>query len=139
MRPLSFLISAALLIGFVGTASARPDKHSTRHPNRVVSTVRPRPVQRPHVVYLRPNDVQIIRNYYARAPRRLPPGLQKKLARTGELPPGWQRKLRAFPIVVERRLTPLPPGYRRGFIDGYAVVYQPRTGVIVDLAEAYRR
>lgn len=25
--------------------------------------------------------------------KQLPPGLQKKLARTGELPPGWEKKL----------------------------------------------
>ena len=59
---------------------------------------------------------------------------QKKLRQTGQLPPGWQRKLEPFPVVVERDLVVLPTGYQRGVIDGHAVIYNPRTQVIVDLA-----
>jgi hypothetical protein len=33
---------------------------------------------------------------------------------------------------VERGLLPLPAGYARGYVDGYAVVYQPRTRVAID-------
>src|SRR5439155_6537377 len=40
--------------------------------------------------------------------------------------------LEPIPVVVERQLVVLPRGYRRGVIDGYAVVYNPRTQVIVD-------
>jgi hypothetical protein len=39
-----------------------------------------------------------------------------------------------FPLAVERQLVVLPYGYRRGVIDGHAVIYNPRTQVIVDLA-----
>src|SRR5687768_2449309 len=38
-------------------------------------------------------DVRLIRTHYAPRYRKLPPGLQKKLARTGSLPPGWQKKM----------------------------------------------
>ena len=79
-------------------------------------------------------DVQVIREYYAPRYRRLPPGLQKKLARTGTLPPGWQKKMEPFPVALERDLIVLPQGYRRGVLDGHAVIYQPRTQVIVDVA-----
>lgn len=64
--------------------------------------------------------------------RRLPPGLQKKYARTGHLPPGWQRKMQSLPWYVERRLGVLPRDYRRGVIDDHAVIYVPRSGVIID-------
>lgn len=80
------------------------------------------------------DDVVVLREYYAPRYRELPPGLQKKVARGGELPPGWQKKLEPFPVVVERRLPPLPAGYGRGVIDGHAVIYNARTNVIVDIA-----
>ena len=86
-----------------------------------------------HVVFTS-RDVGIIRQHYAPRYRRLPPGLQKKYARTGQLPPGWQKKLEPFPVVVERELVALPSGYRRGVLDGHAVIYNPRTQVIIDVA-----
>jgi hypothetical protein len=81
-----------------------------------------------------PGDVRVITEYYAPRYRSLPPGLQKKLYRTGHLPPGWERRIEPLPVVVERQLAPLPRGYRRGVVDGYAVVYDPGTRIIVDLA-----
>ena len=86
-----------------------------------------------HVVFTS-REVGIIRQHYAPRYRRLPPGLQKKYARTGQLPPGWQKKMEPFPVVVERELVVLPSGYRRGVLDGHAVIYNPRTQVIVDVA-----
>jgi hypothetical protein len=72
-----------------------------------------------HVVFTS-RDVGIIRQHYAPRYRRLPPG--------------WQKKLEPFPVVVERELVVLPSGYRRGVLDGHAVIYNPRTQVIVDVA-----
>jgi len=86
-----------------------------------------------HVVFTS-RDVGIIRQHYAPRYQRLPPGLQKKYARTGQLPPGWQKKMEPFPVVVERELVVLPSGYRRGVLDGHAVIYNPRTQVIIDVA-----
>lgn len=85
-----------------------------------------------HVVFSS-REGAVIRQHYAPRYRSLPPGLQKKLARTGQLPPGWQKKMEPFPQAIERQLVPLPDGYRRGVIDGHAVIYNPRTQVIVDL------
>jgi hypothetical protein len=79
-------------------------------------------------------DVTVIRQHYAPRYRDLPPGLQKKVARGGQLPPGWQKKFEPFPTAVEHRLPPLPPDYRRGVIDGHAVIFDTRSNVIVDIA-----
>jgi len=76
-------------------------------------------------------DVVIVRDHYRG--KSLPPGLAKKLARGGSLPPGWQKKIRPVPVVIERRMAPLPVGYSRGIYDGAYVVYDSRRGVIVDL------
>jgi hypothetical protein len=85
-----------------------------------------------HVVFTS-REVGIIRQHYAPRYRRLPPGLQKKYARTGQLPPGWEKKMEPFPVAVERELVVLPSGYRRGVLDRHAVIYNPRTQVIIDV------
>jgi len=83
-------------------------------------------------VYLIPQpDIVIVRDYYRG--KSLPPGLAKKLARGGSLPPGWQKKIQPVPVVIERRLAPLPEGYRRGIYDGAYVVYDSQRGLIVDV------
>lgn len=86
-----------------------------------------------HVVF-GSGDIRILRDHYAPRYRSLPPGLQKKVARGRPLPPGWQKKFETFPVLVERQLPQLPRGYRRGVIDGHAVIYDSRTNVVVDLA-----
>ena len=84
--------------------------------------------------YFRPGDESYLHEYY-RSPTNLPPGLRKKYYRTGTLPPGWQKRFRPFPPAVIARLPPTPAYYDRGYVDGYAVVYDRRTRVIVDLID----
>ena len=116
------LISAVVLLIVLpaATAAAKP-KHGREHERQASA------------YYFQPDEVRIIREYYEPRYRALPPGLAKKYYRTGHLPPGWQKKMEPLPVYVERRLVVLPPGYRRGAIDGTVVVYSPRTGVIVDV------
>ena len=80
------------------------------------------------------HEARIIREHYAARYRNLPPGLRKKLARTGQLPPGWQKRFEPFPVAIERQLVTLPGGYRRGVVDGHAVIFDDRSHVIVDVA-----
>ena len=84
--------------------------------------------------YFEPRDVRVLSEYYAPQYRRLPPGQAKKLYRTGHLPPGWEKRVEPLPIAIERQLVTLPGGYRRGVIEGYAVVYSPRTHVVIDVS-----
>jgi hypothetical protein len=79
------------------------------------------------------HDITILREHYAPQYRSLPPGLQKKYARTGKLPPGWQKKMKPLPPSVERECAPLPVGFRRGIIEAHAVIYDSR-GTIFDVA-----
>jgi hypothetical protein len=64
----------------------------------------------------------------------LPPGLEKQLRRNGKLPPGLEKKLVPFPPQVEVHLPPCPPEVRRGMVGGVAVMWNSRTGLIVDAA-----
>jgi len=88
--------------------------------------------------YFEPHDVRILREYYEPRYRSLPPGLAKKFYRTGQLPSGWQKKVEPLPIEVERRLVPLRPDYRRGYVDGAVVVYIPRTEILIDVFPLFR-
>jgi hypothetical protein len=78
-------------------------------------------------------EIEIIRRHYAPKYRSLPPGLQKKYVRTGQLPPGWQKKMSPLPASLERECAALPAGHRRGVIDAHAVIYSSR-GTIIDVA-----
>jgi hypothetical protein len=84
--------------------------------------------------YFRPEDARYLRQYYS-GPADLPPGLRKKYYRTGKLPPGWEKRFRPFPAAVIQRLPPLPPNCDRGYVDGFAVVYDRRTRVILDVLD----
>jgi hypothetical protein len=85
-------------------------------------------------IHFEVEHVRTIRTHYGPRFRQLPPGLQKKYARTGELPPGWQKKMEPLPVAIERGLPRLPAGYGRGVIDGHAVIYNSRSGTIIDVA-----
>ena len=124
------LLSAPLAGSTPLEASQKSNKHSKQ---RSVHADARHASAELHVVFTS-REIGIIRQHYAPRYRRLPPGLQKKYDRTGQLPPGWQKKMEPFPVVVERELVVLPSGYRRGVLDGNAVIYNPRTQVIIDVA-----
>ncbi len=47
--------------------------------------------------------------------------------------------MESFPVAVERELVVLPPGYRRGYIDGSIIVYSPQTQIMIDVVPLFRR
>ncbi len=58
--------------------------------------------------------------------------------RVGErLPDHWRERVHPVPEVVLRELPPIPAGLAIGYLDGYAVVYDPATGVIVETLDVY--
>ena len=71
--------------------------------------------------------------YYAPRYKSLPPGLQKKVARGGQLPPGWQTKMQPFPVDLERRLGALPRTTAAEVYDGHGVIYDSRSHVVIDV------
>ncbi len=132
---LSFVAAGLLVMSGPAAGSAEPasqkGKKHAKH-ERVERDVRVQTASI-HIVFS-PRELRVIREYYTPRYRSLPPGLRKKYARTGQLPPGWRKKMEPFPAVVERELVVLPSGYQRGVIDGHAVIFNPRSQVIVDVA-----
>jgi hypothetical protein len=130
MRPLLLLVLAGL-IASTAPASAKDHGRGNDHWKEKEDDDDRGRHQRYGEACFRDDDIRVIYEYYH--PRSLPPGLQKKLYRTGQLPPGWQKKIQPFPVVVERRLPPLCAGCARGYMDGYAIVYQPSSRAIIDI------
>ena len=133
MRALLFLVVAGLAGFFPRTAVAWDDDHGKKHwkHHGDDDDDRDRDYHRRYGDACFSDDhVRMMHEYYTARP--LPPGLQKKYYRTGQLPPGWERRVQPFPYEIERRLPPVCYGCSRGYVDGFAVVYQPRTHVIID-------
>lgn len=90
-----------------------------------------------------PEEQRIILAYFQNPPSGLPPGLgkrgdlppglEKQVRRKGQLPPGLQKRLAPFPPDLAGRLGPLPEGHERAILGELAVVWSPRTGLIVDV------
>ena len=135
MKPLTYAIVSCLLLGTSAWAKHwhEDDDHWDKHWKHHDEGDEREFDHHGGNCYFQPRDVRVIGEYYAPRSRPLPPGLEKKYYRTGHLPPGWEKRVEPFPVAVERQLAPLPTGYRRAFIDGYAVVYIPRTQVVVDV------
>jgi hypothetical protein len=83
--------------------------------------------------YFRGRDVIVIRDHHRPYYRPLPRGVRHHYHRSGFLPRGWAKRVRPVPVYLEREMVVVPRGYRRGIIDGHAVVYNDR-GFILDVA-----
>jgi hypothetical protein len=139
------LVTAAAM---PAASSNKNDKGKGRSPSTATATAAPRvavprtasktqPTSQPKTqvqAVFSSDHVRVMRAHYGPRYRQLPPGLQKKYARTGQLPPGWQKKMEPLPVAIERSLPPLPVEYRRGVIDGHAVIYHSSAGTIIDVA-----
>ena len=135
MRSLICLVITGLFLGMApvhaGQSRGNGNFKTAKPATKLVSDVEI--VVRPTVsVVFSPREVEVIRAHFSAQDRTLPPGLQKKVTRGGQLPAGWQRKMEPFPASLDRILTPLPGNYRRGVIDGHAVIYDPLTFAIYD-------
>ena len=130
MRIVRAVIIGILLFGGASTSAETQrggrggDERKTESPSQ-----QPRAQADVRIVFSS-EEIQIVREHYNPRFRNLPPGLQKKLARGGQLPPGWQKKVEAFPPDLERRLPRLPAGHYRGVMDGHAVLYSPDGGIV---------
>lgn len=65
----------------------------------------------------------------------LPPGLQKKLARDGQLPPGLQKRVEPLPIDLDRQLPRLPENWQRVVVERDVILIDRRTNRILDIIE----
>lgn len=97
---------------------------------------------RVHIVFS-DRDRILIRDYYTRKRKHLPPGLAKKgkvppgharqMERWGQLPPGV--RYRYLPADLERQLSRLPDGYVRIIVGADIGILDTRGRVVLDVIQ----
>jgi hypothetical protein len=129
VRSLTTVMIAGVILGGTMLASTAEagDRHHGRHGRGDVVVYESRRD------FFRPHDVVVIRDYYRPYYRPVPRGYDRVYYRGGYMPVGWERRIRPVPVYLEPELVVVPQGYRRGIIDGRAVVYNNR-GFILDVA-----
>jgi len=129
----SFLITAAAVIGLSYVPGLWAQEH--RDDDRDRAADQRRDDEHARVEYhFRQEDGVRLREHY-RHIERVDVSHRVALVAGGRLPGDWHRLMRPVPAVVIRELAPPPPGYVFGYIDGYCVVYDPRTGMIADVID----
>jgi Ni/Co efflux regulator RcnB len=82
--------------------------------------------------HFRPEHERALRSHYS-GPKQIPQKYRHhEFSRDRHLPPGWQSRIRPVPVAAYRELPPIPANCSVGYLDGYAVVYDKRSQVIVD-------
>lgn len=89
--------------------------------------------------HFRSQDTQRLRQHYNQTNYRHDVNASHRahLVRGSHLPNGWHEHMHALPPQYVRELPPPPQGYLIGYYDGYAVVYSPDTGVILEVVNVY--
>ena len=132
------MLCGLLLSGQVWAKHWHEDRDQWNRQSQHADDIGPRDGQHDKDCYFPPHDVRLISEYYPPRYRpRLPSGVEKKFRRNGQLPAGWEVDLRLLPVEVERLLVPIPTEYRRGILDGFAVVYSPQSGTIIDVTSLF--
>jgi hypothetical protein len=97
--------------------------------------------------YFQDNTQANLKGHKVKKSKRLPPGLQKKVARGGDLPPGWQKKIARgevlgaelcqqavrLPVELSKRLPPAPEGTVLIKVEGKVIRLYEATRTIIDV------
>jgi|GEM_PF-1651461 len=119
------------------TNHARP---ATNHARPATNHTRPqpgRPATRPahgHANYqFRSNDQSRLRQYYQGGFGKINRGRRPHFYRGGYIGLPYRTYIQPVPYSLIGYLPPVPPGYALGYYDGYVVVYDPATYVILSV------
>jgi hypothetical protein len=87
------------------TQTEKRNKEAAKHENRSHRTFSESERLSIRDYYRNENTQQSGARHKEKKKKKLPPGLQKKLARGGELPPGWQTKVSRGEVLDEELLS----------------------------------
>jgi hypothetical protein len=132
-RLLTVIMAGVLLGGVLASTAEAGDRRGGKHGRRDARHYRDGGYYRG---YARPHNVVVVRNYYRPYYRPVAVPYGYHYYPGGYLPPGWAKRVVPVPVYLEPEFVPAPYGYRRGFIDGHAVVYNSR-GFILDIAAVF--
>ncbi len=101
---------------------------------------RAQPQQAKREYHFRAGDQSRLREHYKtnfRANDRIDVGKRPKLVVGGRLPGDWKGRIHPVPEAVYREFPAIPTGLEIGYLDGYAVVYDPVSLEIVEVLDVY--
>jgi len=132
--------------GPVGNPGA-PDPRPSHPPTQGRPPVRPSPrppvyhhppYGRPGPVYGWGNNGWRLRQYFFGNGPRIQPARRRSFFAGEYFPFIYLPYLQPMPIEVLGYLPPVPPGYEIGYYDGYGLVYDPDTLLIISVIDLYR-
>lgn len=109
-------LGAALTIAPAMSFAAAPQHHDAAHAT----------------YHFRTQDRTALRPHYQAMHQHVDAHSRWSWHRGANLPGGWHDHMMPLPAADIALLPPCPPGYLFGYYDGWAVVYDPNTGVILD-------
>ena len=101
---------------------------------------RARPEQAKREYHFRAEDQTRLREHYRtnfREHDRIDAAHRPSFVVGGRLPRDWKGRIHPVPEVVYREFPPIPAGLQIGYLDGYAVVYDPVTLEIVEVLDVW--
>jgi len=82
-----------------------------------------------------PNDRKALQSHYQRVLGHVDRGHRPTFYAGHPVPQGYRHYITPAPIVVREHLPPPPPGYTIGYYQGYTVVYDPTTFMILTVID----
>lgn len=93
-----------------------------------------------HSYHFRDQDGAKLREHYRanfRTGDHIDMGRRVHFTVGARMPDDWKTRMHPVPEVIVRELPPVPSGLEIGYLDGYAVVYDPSTAEIVEVLDVY--
>jgi hypothetical protein len=90
--------------------------------------------------HFREGDATKLREHYRanfREGDRIEASHRVRIIAGGHLPGDWKVRIHRVPEVILRDLPPIPTGLEVGYLDGYAIVYDPVTGEVVEMLDVW--
>ena len=87
----------------------------------------------------RDQDRQQLRSHYARNLKNVKTANRPHFQRGERIPQSYRSHITPVPASVRRGLPPPPAGYQVGYYQGYSVVYDPTTYVILSVLDLLAR
>jgi Ni/Co efflux regulator RcnB len=120
---LTFMLSTAIAAVPVASFAAVPQDHPDQNDHKAAA----------HQNYrFRSQDKGKLQQHYRTAHTHPANAHRWAWHRGVNLPSGWQGQVEALPQEDIALLAPPPPGYEFGYYNGWAIVYDPNTGVILN-------
>jgi Ni/Co efflux regulator RcnB len=143
------LIASAALQCLPLTASAQPgpashndDRDRREQPNRRDQGPAPREAaaedhrdQHGNDYSFSQNDRAQLQKHYQKSLGKVDRSRRPRFEAGREIPKAYRGSITQAPVSLRRRLPPPPTGYTLGYYQGYAVVYDPRTQIVLSILD----